>query len=1567
MIHRPSGIKWRILLPLVMAVLVLLAASLTSIYRLHQRQLDESVATLVEQTRISFEMLVAKEVQMMEAQLDFLQENGRLQRLWESRDREALTQYAAPLFQQLRARYRITHFYLIEPDQVCFLRVHNPARHGDIIERATLARAADRGTTSWGLELGPLGIFALRVVRPWLIDGQTAGYLELGMEINHLTPLMSRTVKTDFFFIVDKSFLTREGWEEGLAVTGQTGDWDLFPGFVIADRSIAEVPPQIADSWNSNRAGPGNALFTIERDGRTYCGGFIPMLDAAGRRVGDIAALYDLTREQSRLRSAMMRLIVVAVLICGLLTVLFYILIGRIIPRLIATYDKLTGEIVQRERAEQELKELSARNEAILAAVPDIIAEVDVNKTYTWLNDSGLAFLGEDAIGKPAEYYFAGEQDTYAKVKPLFGGDEEFVYVESWQRRKDGAKRLLAWWCRVLRNADGTVTGALSTARDITEQKQTERELSRSEAALKQAQRSAHFGSWEWDIAGHSLQLSDEMCNIYGLSPGSRFDDLFVMMGSMTHPEDKDWMLERMRQYMVANEPKESFVHRIRRSDGEARWVLATRPEIRRRGADGEPEIMSGTVQDITEMKLIEQAYADSELRFRTLFESSGDAIMLFDEKGFFDCNESTLKIFGCSSRSEFLGKHPSELSPPTQPDGRDSMESANEHIAAAMKQGSDRFEWLHCRLDGTPFPAEVLLNALELEGKRILQAVVRDITDRKHAEKEISKFKTIAEHASYGVAIVDLQGNILYINEYFAELHGFTVAELLGKHLSICHTPEQMRDSAMMDPDTLSAGAFSSLEVWHKHRDGRVFPTLMSGVVIKDKNGKPSYLTATASDITEIKRKESALRESEEYSRSIIETANDAFVAINADGLLIDWNRQAENIFGWTRTEILGRPITEIIIPPGNRQNHLAGLNHFLSIGEGPILNERVEINAVHRDGHEFPVELTVWPVRFGQTTYFNAFLHDITVRKQTEEQLRSSREEAEAVNVQLEKVLHEVSSMAVKAEAASMAKSEFLANMSHEIRTPMNGIIGMTDLCLDTEITEEQREYLSMVKSSSDQLLTIINDILDFSKIEAGQMVLEAVEFSLRETIEAAIEAVTFKANEKGLEFVNFIDPLVPDRVVGDPVRLRQIILNLVGNAVKFTLEGEVVIRVELEASDGPLQFHFSVSDTGIGIPRDKQEAVFDSFTQADGSTTRKFGGTGLGTTISRQLVELMGGTIWVESPTNTSGIGGPGTTFHFVLTMDVQEGQPSRMNTGSASPGTRSALIVDDNPNNRHSFAALLDLWGLDHREAPDGREALAAMQRAERDGRPFELIILDLGMPDMDGWQVLTRMKTHGWLERTRVILLSSTYYAGEIARAREAGAHVLLRKPVKDRLLRRALVEALGSPRTHSAVEVNPADENAETDRQQQQSPASPAMPGKILLVEDNLVNQLLARKLLEKRGYGVTLAENGQAALDVLDREEFDAVLMDVQMPVMGGFKATAHIRRREQTTGHHLPIIAMTANALDGDREKCLTAGMDDYVSKPIRPQILYACLEKYLKPPAARDNALSNKGASA
>ncbi|MBI1311325.1 response regulator [bacterium] len=762
---------------------------------------------------------------------------------------------------------------------------------------------------------------------------------------------------------------------------------------------------------------------------------------------------------------------------------------------------------------------------------------------------------------------------------------------------------------------------------------------------------------------------------------------------------------------------------------------------------------------------------------------------------------------------------------------------------------------------------------------------------------------KSLMDNLPDNIYFKDRDSRFLRVNTAMARWFGIdSPDEAVGRtdsdFFAAEHAEQARKDEIALMKSGLPVLELEEKEIWP---DGRTTWVSTSKLPLRDEEGQIVGTFGVSRDITRQQEALIALQKSERQNRMIVDTALDAFVAMDADGLIADWNPQAEKTFGWSRSEVLGQNLAGKIIPERYREQHTTGLKRYLETGEQNVLQRRLELTAIHRNGTEFPVELTISPISDDASTLFAAFIHDISKRKKAERELRESKESAESAN---------------------RAKSDFLANMSHEIRTPMNAIIGMTELVLDMELTQSQRDYLSMVRSSSESLLTLINDILDFPKIEAGKLELEAVAFSLQECLGDTLKSLALRAHREELELACHIDPSVPDWLIGDPARLRQIIVNLVGNAIKFTEQGEVVVHADVdEQSNGSVLLHFSVTDTGIGIPPQKIKTVFGAFEQADSSTTRRYGGTGLGLAICARLSRLMNGTVWAESEL------GKGSTFHFTARLGLSDAPPKTIERRIVQ-GNR-VLVVDDNATNRLILDEMLRNWGIEVTCVESVDKALTVLRASRESGRPFQLVLSDVHMPDRDGFDLAQEMHDDPSMSEAVIMMLTSGDRSGDVVKCRDLGVASYLRKPVKQSELFDVLVAALG---------IDGMDESQPSGQANDDIITTTLPPLRVLLAEDSIVNQKLALALLKKWGLTVSVAQNGVEAVQQATTQEFDLVLMDIQMPEMDGLEATRRIRTHQVSTGGHVPIIAMTAHAMTGDREECLEAGMDSYVSKPVR-----------------------------
>ncbi len=761
---------------------------------------------------------------------------------------------------------------------------------------------------------------------------------------------------------------------------------------------------------------------------------------------------------------------------------------------------------------------------------------------------------------------------------------------------------------------------------------------------------------------------------------------------------------------------------------------------------------------------------------------------------------------------------------------------------------------------------------------------------------KSESWYRELFENVSDIIYTTDLEANFVSLNRAAEEITGYSREEALKMNLLQVIAPEQRSKVQEIIGRARSNELPATQELDIVTREGRTH-TLDVSMKLLFRDGQAVGVVGIARDITARRAAEQALRQSEQNYRAIFENAVEGIYQSSLDGRFISCNPAMARIFGCdSPQEFMERftdPNTQVYVDPSRR-------SEFVKLVQEKGVISEFESQVYRKDGSVIWTSETARAVydKQGKLLCFEGFLEDVTQRKRAEEETCRARDAA---------------------ESASRAKGEFLANMSHEIRTPLNGIIGMTELLLETRLDPEQREYLQTVRSSADSLLTLVNDILDFSKIEAGKLELHPVDFSLRESLSVTLSLLALRAHQKGIELGCNILPDVPDSLRGDPERLRQIIINLVGNAIKFTDKGEVVVHIESEVLDpSSVALHFRITDTGIGIPREKQEGIFNAFVQADGTTTRKYGGTGLGLAISSKLVELMEGEIWVESTPRK------GSCFHFTACLGIQPGSFSR-EPYPAELRDKRVLIIDDNDVTRRILQAMVLNWWMRPRVVSDGPAAIATLENEREAGKPFQLVLMDGTMPGMDGKELVARIKSDPSLQSTPVVVLTSTTVPDYATSWQEAGVDACLTKPVRQTELLKTITSLLSG-----------------------QAAPRPSFPERVkigkgihvLLVEDNPINRRIAIRLLETRGHSVTAAETGTQALQILEEEHFDLIFMDVQMPEMDGFEATAAIRNKEKSTGQHIPIIAMTAHTMRGDKERCLEAGMDDYISKPIRPQ---------------------------
>lgn len=943
-----------------------------------------------------------------------------------------------------------------------------------------------------------------------------------------------------------------------------------------------------------------------------------------------------------------------------------------------------------------------------------------------------------------------------------------------------------------------------------------------------------------------------------------------------------------------------------------------SRNELENRVAERTAELVGANSQlmlQVAERERLERISRESEERLRDLFDNANDLIQSVLMDGSFQfVNRAWRETFGYTEE-EITRLNLFDV---IHPVSKAHCEKLFERVRRGESIGF--VEATFITKDGRAINIEGSASIVFKNGKPFAtRNIYRDVTNSKRAEAALAQSeKRYRELVDSGLGLIcthDLDGNLLSVNPAAARALGYTPAEMIGKnlieYLSPVGRPSLPTYLRLIAVRPSVSGLMNLLDkngeehVW-MYRNARI-----------SEPGEEGFVLGYAQDVTEQKRIEAELKTNEaqlnEAQRMALLGNWEWEVATNKT----KWAPALYDIYG-IRPEDISPSVEGYLqlVHPDDRNAVSQSVEAILSSKKDFSYQHRV----LHPDGtlryHHVNVKVAL--NEDGEPTRLFGTAQDITERVMLENELKQARDEA--------------------LESARL-KSEFLANMSHEVRTPMNGVIGMAGLLLDTNLNDEQRDCAEIIRSSGETLLTIINDILDFSKIEAGKLHFDEVDFDLRNAVEGTVEMLADRAREKNLELASFVHRDVPILLRGDPGRLRQVLTNLISNALKFTAHGEVIVSAETESeTDTAVVIRFSVRDTGIGIDRDVQAKLFQAFIQADGSTTRKYGGTGLGLSISKQLVELMDGQIGVESTP------GKGSIFRFTARFAKQcvENQPATLHIESLD-GLR-VLVVDDNATNRKILSHQLGSWGLVQTPADSAAEALMLMSEAAANGAPFELVILDFQMPEMDGWELAEAIKADPSIAAAHLILLTSLGQRGDAAKARAAGIEAYLTKPVKQSQLFDCLMTLFNKSESTAAKNEVPT-----LITRHSLAEARKISGNRILIAEDNIVNQKVAIRQLEKLGHRADAVANGREAIEALSRIAYDLVLMDCQMPEMDGYEATARIRQIERGI-RHTPIVAMTAHAFEGDREKCIAAGMDDYISKPVRPEALKDILARYL-----------------
>ncbi len=1005
---------------------------------------------------------------------------------------------------------------------------------------------------------------------------------------------------------------------------------------------------------------------------------------------------------------------------------------------------------------------------------------------------------------------------------------------------------------------------------------------------------------------GYFKRLSPRWEKVLGYSIEELLSRPFI---DFIHSDDRDATVTEVMRLKNGGEPRD-FRNHLLAKDGTVHTMLW-------HGTPFPAENVSfASARDMTE----EEKALEASAHLAAIINSSEDAIISKSLDGLITSwNAAAERIFGYTA-AEAVGS-PMTIAFPQE------LFSEEADILARIKRGEriQNFESVRIRKDGVHIPVSISISPIKDGSGKVIgvSKVLRDISHLKKTEEALraseERWHFALEGAEFGVWDWNIPGESLFVSPRWKEMLGLSpdeVGDRLEEWSSRVHPDDKPFTMAELNRHVAGEAPIYISEYRLRRKDGTYLWVMDRGKVMsRDSAGKPLRMVGAISDITERKRTEEALVSSEEKLRVILDSAAEGIYGIDLNGRCTFCNTSAIRMLGYSSsTDTLGKNMHELV-----HHSHQDGSSfkveecrifHVLKKGVGTHTDEEVFWK---KDGTSFPVEYWSYPqIKDGVVVGAVVTFLNIAERKRAEAELIQARDAA---------------------MSATQAKADFLATMSHEIRTPMNVVIGMTGLLLDTELTPEQKELAENVRNSGDYLLTIINDILDFSKIEAGKLHLEETNFDLRQVIESSLELLAFRAQEKHLEMGAVIPCGTPLSLVGDAGRLRQALINLISNAVKFTEKGEVVVRAEaLEQDERSVLVRIAVSDTGIGIQKEALATLFESFTQADASMSRRYGGTGLGLAIARKLVQMMNGQIGVESEF------GKGSTFWVKLRLAKGQPLPGAVEIHPDVLKKTRVLVVDDSPANRLIMSSQLDQIGVPHEAVPGGKEAVTLLEHSAGTPDAFGIVLLDMMMPGMDGVQTAEAIRSNPRLSGVRIAFVTS---AGKVMDSREmsaAGVSALLTKPVKQSLLQSCLM-SIAQPSGQSVQKPSPVASKAKAQRR-------PFF--KILLVEDNSANQLVAKMQLKNLGYDVDIAGNGIEALDALGRISYDLVLMDCQMPEMDGFTATEELRRREADR-KHTPVVAMTANAMSGDKERCLAAGMDDYISKPVRPEALRAAIGKW------------------
>ena len=1306
----PTPLMRRLLPPLAVILLGLVVGFGAMEAVEEKEKIDESSANILKASSEYLTQSLAEQSGALSAIIEIPGQHQGSRAALKAKDRQRLLAGYLPVFSELQAKYDITHFSFLDPARICLGRVHDSQNYGDRIDRYTAVEAERTGKTVSGMELGPQGRLTLWVVRPVFEGESLIGYLELGKDIEGILAHIHRRLGVEVAVTIRKNALIKSAREDGMTMFGRLADWDRLPEDVLIYSSLSPFPAKFEHFIGRAHDTGSRATEETEIGDATWRIMAAALPDVSGAVVGEMFVLRNISEDKADFAH---RLTVttgagLAILI-GLFGFLFALL-------------RRTDAGIRAQQAG--LRESEARFDQLAELSRTVVWEIDADGRFTYFSS-----VGEDLFGyRPEE--IVGRMYFY-DLHPETGGDafkagafrdfhnrERFRDVEISGQTKDGRVIWVSANGFPLLDADGIPRGYRGSDIDITARKRAEEALKEERLRLANILRGTNVGTWEWNVQTGEAVFNERWAEIIGYSLEELAPVSIETWMKHAHPDDLKGSEILLESHFRREIDYYEFESRMRHKDGRWVWVL-DRGCVSSWAADGKPLLMSGTHQDITERKLAEDALREKSEELDRYFSSSLDLLCIANTSGqFIRLNPEWEKVLGYAL-AELEGRSFLDLIHP------DDMEATLTAIARLDAQEELRsFENRYRCKDGSYRWIEWRSRPL---GSTIY-AAARDITVRKTMETALraseEKFRLLVENSRDIIYSLNLEGVFTFVSPSWTWVLGHATDEVIGQPYRPFIHPEDL-DACL---DFMRRVAYSELrqegiEYRVRHVDGSWRWHRSNAVALRDEAGNVFGIQGSARDITSTKQIEAELRASESKYRVLVDHSSDLIWNLTREGNLTYVSPSWERVTGHDGSSVVVGSFQSIVHPddiPLCREVILKIIQAKASLPD-------FEYRVLHADGEYHWHAGTATPVFApdGQCESLVGVSRDITERKQAEEDLQE-------MNAALERQTLLATEMASEAQLANRAKSEFLANMSHEIRTPMNGVIGMTSLLLDTDLTEEQRRFAEIVRTSADSLLGLLNDILDFSKIEAGKLDLEIIDFDLSSLLDDFAGALAGRTYQKGLELICGVDPTAPVLLRGDPGRLRQVLTNLAGNAIKFTDRGEVAIRVAVEEeSDNDVLLRFSVRDTGIGIAEEKIDLLFEKFSQVDSSTTRKYGGTGLGLAISRQLAELMGGAIGVMSQQ------GRGSDFWFTARFKKQSaGMKPAAPSQRELRGVRS-LIVDDNAVNREILSASLSSWEMRPEEASDGPGALQAMYRAADESDPFRLVVIDMQMPDMNG--------------------------------------------------------------------------------------------------------------------------------------------------------------------------------------------------------------------------------------